>query len=91
MPDLTITIAGVRRNTPSWETIERLIRDTLAEDWGPDREFGGKLTSISRVDGGCGYREPGQYELTFTPDSGDDFTIHLDMSRGHAPSKRSTN
>ena len=57
---MKITITGCQR-TPRWETLQEVIRQTT-------KLARGFLTRIRRKDGGCGYREPGEYELTFRDD-----------------------
>ena len=75
MPDMTIIITGCKKYTPKWETIQQVIRDTTSIDG----ENNGRLTRISRRDGGCNYRLPGKYDLTFIPNVGDAITIELDV------------
>jgi len=60
---MRITMTGMRR-TPSWGTLQEMIREALHES--------GKLTRINRKDGGVDYRALGTYELTFR-------TLHEDI------------
>lgn len=75
MHDMTITITGCKKHTPKWETIQQVIRETM----NIDGENNGRLTRISRRDGGTNYRDPGEYDLTFIPNVGDAITIALDI------------
>ncbi len=54
---MQITITHCRY-APNWHSLEHVIRDVTNED-------AGRLIRISRRDGGCGYREPGVYDLGF--------------------------
>ncbi len=57
---MRITISGARY-TPKWETLQAAINQTMH----PDGDKNGKIIRIQRPDGGCGYREPGIYNLDF--------------------------
>lgn len=71
MSDLLITINGANQ-TPTWDSLQSVIRETLNTT--------GRLTRISRDDGGSYYRGKGSYTLTFTPGRGDETHIHLIVS-----------
>ena len=69
---MRITLEGCRL-APSWVDVERFVCSALACP-------GGKLTRISRMDGGADYRAHGTYRLTFDPRDGDkDERIVLDV------------
>jgi len=51
--EITITHC---RYTPKWETLQTVIREATNDE-------SATLTRIRREDGGCGYREPGVYNL----------------------------
>lgn len=70
---MIITITGCK-NTPKWETLQQAVREALGSD-----DDNGRFTRIARVDNGVNYRDPGKYELTFTPRSGDDINIELNV------------
>lgn len=66
--NMEITIKGVDvRRVPTWQAIQGLISETI--------EKRGHLTRIARSDNGCNYRALGEYQTTFTPESGDD--VHV--------------
>ena len=69
---MKIRIEGARY-TPEWETLQNAIRQSTGRD--------GKLTRISRKDGRCGYREPGEYELTLICEDADEIEISLSVNR----------
>lgn len=53
--EITITHA---RYTPSWETLQQMIREATNEP-------NGRLIRINRTDRGVDYRSPGNYQLEF--------------------------
>jgi hypothetical protein len=53
---------------PSWDTLQTIVRQTLQDD-------SGRFTRISRQDQSCNYRARGCYDVTYTPESGDDVRI----------------
>ena len=59
---MKITITNCRY-TPKWDTLQTLLREAT-------NEHAGQLTRIARADGGCDYRKPGVYNLSFTHDHG---------------------
>lgn len=59
---------------PTWNTIQRLIRETLNTDTG-------RLTRIARPDGQCNYRECASYACTFTPETGDAIAVDIEVTR----------
>lgn len=75
-PDIVLNLEG-SRFTPSWELLDALIRsayhgcspthgNTECECFLPH----GRLIQIHRRDRGCGYREPGDYDLTYDREDG---------------------
>ena len=70
MRTMTITITGCK-HTPEWETLQDAVKQATGEK--------GRFTRIARPDNKCDYRAPAAYELTFTPVSGDDIAIKLDV------------
>jgi len=42
--------------TPSWELLQTMVRQTMNDETAT-------FTRISRVDGGCNYRAPGEYHV----------------------------
>ena len=46
------------RYAPSWDSLQTVIRDAVND---PE----GTIVRITREDNGCGYREPGKYNLSF--------------------------
>ncbi len=68
---MTITINGAKQ-TGSWTTLETLVSEVTGLD--------GRFTRIGRPDGSCDYRQPGEYDVTFTPEAGNDVEIRLIVS-----------
>lgn len=58
---VSIKIEGVRQ-TPRWETIDKLLREALVH---PDGDKGGRLIRIARLDQRADYRSHGTYQLNF--------------------------
>lgn len=69
---LTISIVGGRYNVSVnfWNHLESAIASLSGHD-------AGRLTRIARPDGRCDYRSDGEYDLVFTPESGDDVVVSL--------------
>ena len=68
--DITITNC---RYTPKWVTLQSLIRETT-------HDKKATITRISRPDGHCGYREPGEYDLAARLGAGDSLNIRLTVT-----------
>ena len=69
---MTLTISGSLTFGPSWEALEQMIGSMIGD---------GRLTRISRRDGGVNYRaSSGIYDLTFVPETGDATEIILHVN-----------
>jgi hypothetical protein len=62
------------RYTPSWESLETIIRESTNEPKG-------SLMRIARKDGGCDYRAPGEYDLGFRLYNGCILGVKLTVKR----------
>lgn len=63
-----LTIEG-SNVAPTWEVIQAMIQSIHNKD------CQGRLTRISRLDGGCNYRGIGDYLTEYTPEIGDSFDV----------------
>lgn len=80
--DIKITITGIGlENTPKWDDLQAAIRSMLESD----SESPGQFTRIDRTDKGCNYRALGTYDITYTPETGDDVAIVLQVTAGPTP------
>ena len=69
---MSIRIDGARF-APHWENFRKFISQSTGR--------AGKLTRISRKDGGVDYRAPGEYELLFVCDDSGEVEIDLSVNR----------
>ena len=60
------------RYTPKWESLQQIIREATNDE-------SATLTRISRKDGGCDYRAPGEYDLDVRRDNQTILPVHLDV------------
>jgi hypothetical protein len=68
---IRIRISGVPF-TPSWVALQETVSTALGQD--------GLFTRIKREDGGANYRRHGWYTCTFTPETGDDIDVELEVT-----------